>query len=34
MSRLRIKLKASGNAIEIRSVRRAGWLLSRESASA
>jgi DNA-binding response OmpR family regulator len=33
MSRLRIKLKASGNGIEIRSVRRAGWLLSREPAS-
>lgn len=30
MSRLRLKLKAAGAGVEIRSVRQAGWLLSRE----
>jgi DNA-binding response OmpR family regulator len=33
VSRLRLKLKAAGAGVEIRSVRQAGWLLSREVAS-
>ena len=34
VSRLRLKLKAAGAGVEIRSVRQAGWLLSRATAAA